>query len=71
MNNGKRIIGIILIIVSIVGMICWEKWGREILFYKEIVVINRDIEKNTIITSDMLETKKIQNPSNDALTTKI
>lgn len=64
----KTIIGIILIVVSIAGIIGWEFFGREELMYTDMLVLNQDVEAHTVITKDMLASRKIYNPMEKALT---
>lgn len=64
----KTIIGIILIVVSIAGIMGWEFFGREELMYTDMLVLNQDVEAHTVITKDMLASRKIYNPMEKALT---
>lgn len=67
MSKNKRIIGLVLIVVSVCAMIAWEKWGRQTLMYDEILVINEDTEKGQIITEQMLGTIRVENPIKGSL----
>lgn len=59
----KSIIGIILILISILGILGWEFVGRDKLMYTEILTVNQDIEQGTVITQDMLGLKRISSAS--------
>lgn len=52
----KGYIGLFLIVIAIAFIFYWESFGRETLLYKEIVVLNKDVEPNTLITEDLLIT---------------
>lgn len=54
----KGLIGIALIIAAIGGIFFWENFGRQAFLYKQIVVLNKDTEKNTVITKDMISLEK-------------
>lgn len=51
-------IAIILFMLSLVYF--WETNGRELYFYKEVVVLNQDVTRGTIITEDMLTKEKYE-----------
>jgi hypothetical protein len=53
------IIGLLLMLAMIAMIYFWETSGREKYLYKEVVVLNQNIEKNTRITPEMLEIAKI------------
>jgi len=55
----KTYLGIILIVISLVGIMGWEFVGRDRLLYTEILTVNSDIEQGTVITQDMLGIKKV------------
>ena len=63
----KRIIGLILILVSVGTLGFWEFWGRENILYEEVLVFKEDAERNTRVTKEMLEIKMTENPASDAL----
>ncbi len=54
------IIGVMTIAVMLGVIWYWEIYGRELYFYQEIVVLNQDINRGTIITEDMLTNQKIE-----------
>ena len=63
----KRIVGLVMIIGSLLTLGFWELWGRENLAYEKVMVLKDSVEKNTIITEEMVEIKKVDNPAKGAL----
>lgn len=59
MTRGKRIFGLFLICVSILGIVSWEHWGKERFLYDEVLVLRENVKKGTIITEDMLDVKNM------------
>lgn len=59
MNRSKQIIGILLIIISIIGLAVWEKWGKAQLLYDDVLVLRDNVAKGTVITASMMETRKM------------
>jgi hypothetical protein len=57
-NFFKGLLGIVLIIIAIGIIFYWEVYGRENLLYKDIVVLTQEINKNEVITKDMLQYQK-------------
>jgi len=57
------ILGIILMLATLAMIYFWETKGREQFLYNEVVILNKSVEANTPITSDMLDLIKI-NPEN-------
>ena len=57
------IIGILLMLATIAMIYFWETSGREKYLYKEVVVLNQNVEENTQVTPEMLDLTKI-NPAN-------
>lgn len=53
-------IGIIIIILMLSIIWYWETIGRELFLYKEVIVLNRDVSKGTVIDEDILKIKKIE-----------
>lgn len=54
------VIGIITIILMISLVWYWETSGRELYFYNEIIVLNSEVNKGTIITNELLSTKRLK-----------
>jgi len=54
------VIGIIIIFIMLGIVWFWESNGRELYFYKEVVVLNQDIQSGTIIKEDMLQFQKVE-----------
>ena len=59
MDKGKKIIGILLIAVSITALTAWERWGKAQLLYSDVVVCRENLSKGTVIREDMLQTVKM------------
>ncbi len=67
MERSKRVIGLFLIIVSLIGLAAWEKWGKNEFYYDDAVVLRDNVERGTVITASMLTAKKM-NLDEDYLT---
>lgn len=57
-NLIKGFLGIILIIIAVGSIFYWEVYGRENLLYENIVVLTEDVNKNKVITKDMIAYEK-------------
>jgi hypothetical protein len=53
------IIGLLLMLATVAMIYFWETSGREKYLYKEVLVLNQNIEENTRISPEMLEIAKI------------
>ncbi|GMQ57123.1 hypothetical protein AN1V17_15180 [Vallitalea sediminicola] len=62
-NFVKGLMGIILIVIAIGSIFYWEVYGRESLLYKDIIVLIEDVNKNEIITSNMVQYQKREESS--------
>lgn len=51
-------IGLIALMLGIVWF--WETNGREMYFYQEVIVLNQDVKRGTVITEGMLASEKIE-----------
>lgn len=51
----KGYIGVLLIIIALISIFYWEKYGRQKFLSAECIVFRQDIEKNTVITKEMLQ----------------
>ena len=67
MEKGKKIIGIVLILVSIAALFTWEKWGKNKFLYEDVLVFTQNIDKGTVITEDMISSKKMDVSEADQL----
>lgn len=67
MKRGTRIIGVLLIIVSICALIAWEKWGKNELLYDDILVLEESVSKGTLITENMLKSVKMDSSEADCI----
>jgi len=54
------LIGILIIGLMISLVWFWETSGRELYFYQEVVVLNQDIKRGTIISEEILSTEKFE-----------
>lgn len=70
MDKGKKVIGILLIAVSIAALFTWEKWGKAQFLYDEVLVCSRNIAKGTILREDMFQTVKMELAEKDYITPK-
>ena len=68
MDRGKRIIGIVLIAVSIAALVTWEKWGKAQFLYDEVLVCSKNVAKGTILREDMFQTVKMKVSEKDFIT---
>lgn len=60
MIRGKRILGLLLLSVSILGLAGWEQWGKERLLYDQVLVLRENVKKGTVITDTMLDVKNME-----------
>lgn len=54
------VIGILIIGLMVSLIWFWETSGREMYFYKEVVVLNQDIKRGTIISEEILVFEKYE-----------
>ena len=59
MRKLRSILGILLILLSIVGLFLWEWKGRETLMTDEVLVAKEEIRKGAIVDSGMFITKGV------------
>ena len=66
----KRKFGIVFFIVVILLIFSWERGGRESFMYQDIIVLNKDVEANQVITERMLGVIKVDKSTliKDAIT---
>lgn len=50
----RGFVGILLILLTIVGFVGWENYGREALTYQPVIVLQEEVQKGTIIEKNML-----------------
>lgn len=58
--RGKRVFGLILICISILGIVGWEQWGKDYFLYDEVLVLRENVKKGTMITEEMLDVKTME-----------
>jgi hypothetical protein len=56
----KGILGIIIMLFFLACVFFWETFGRETFIYKDVVVPIKSIEKDTVITRQMLKIEKVE-----------
>ena len=64
MEKGKKIIGIVLILVSIAALFTW---GKNRFLYEDVLAFSQNVEKGTVITEDMISTVKMDIGEEDQL----
>ena len=67
---SKRVIGLVLILVSLLSMGIWEFWGRETMSYETIIVLKKPLDSNVVLVKEDFAEKKVESPSQNALRTK-
>jgi hypothetical protein len=55
----RSILGILLILLSIVGLFLWEWKGRETILMDEVIVAREEIKKGTKVSSNLFLTKGV------------
>jgi hypothetical protein len=70
MIRRKKIFGLILIILSLMGMFVWEVKGRDMVTMEEILVLKENTDKSRIITDEMLVATKVREVSKEAIRPK-
>jgi len=56
----KRILGLLLVCISVSGMIGWENWGKDRFLYDQVLVLRKNVEKGVLITEDMVDVKSME-----------
>lgn len=59
LDRGKRLVGVILMIVSIAALAAWEKWAKEKLLYDQVLVLRENVSRGTVLERDMFETVRM------------
>ena len=63
----KRIIGLVLVALSL-GAICfWEFWGRENISYDSVAVLRSSVSSGTIIKESMIKERKVDKATEGAI----
>ncbi|MBS5335479.1 MAG: hypothetical protein UC708_07845 [Anaerovoracaceae bacterium] len=65
---NRRIVGFAMIAAALVTIVIWEFWGRENISYKPVLVLKDDKEPHTVVQEKDFELRKIESPSDKALT---
>lgn len=58
-QNLSFILGIIVMIVGFAAVVLWESYGKEAFLYSEVLIVNTDVQKGTIIEESMLKVAKM------------
>ncbi len=66
-STKRTTIGILLIILAVALMFFWEFYGRERFLSDEVLVLNSDYPKGTVINNEMLGTKYVDVAGRDIL----
>ncbi len=64
---NKRLIGFVIIIISLISMGVWEFWGREYFSYQNILVLKESLNAGVIVSEDSFEIKRVESPGKEAL----
>lgn len=64
---NRKTVGLAMIAVALITIIIWEFWGRENISYKSVLVLKEDKEPHTAVEEKDFEFKKIESPSEKAL----
>ena len=67
METSKRVMGMFLIVLSLLGLMVWEKWGKNEFLYDDVLVLRDNIQQGTIINESMLTARQM-NIDEDYLT---
>ncbi len=67
MDRSRRIIGLTIIIMSVIALIVWEKWGRVHFVYEDTLVLKENVERGTRIEESMLKVVKTGDSLKDSL----
>jgi hypothetical protein len=67
LEKGKRILGMLLICLSVAALFSWEKWGRDRFIYEDICVLSKDVGRGVVITEEMLDTIRVERRSKDIM----
>ena len=60
MDRSRQVIGVVLILISIILMVGWEKWGRQTFLTSEILVLNRNVPKGEIVKEEDLRILRVE-----------
>lgn len=66
-GRGRRILGLVLAVMSIAAMFGWEKWGRDRFLYDEVVELTKNAGRGTVITRGMLRSVRVEHADPEAI----
>lgn len=67
MERNRRILGCLLLVICILSVLTWERFGRNRFLYKEVLVLNRNVAAGTVITEKFLRKERMENPPAGAI----
>jgi hypothetical protein len=67
LERSRRILGVVLICVSIVALFSWEKWGRSRFIYDDVLVLTQNVDKGEKIDEDMVRVVRQERVSSGML----
>lgn len=67
---NKKIAGFVIIVITLVSIMIWEFWGRENVYYRSVITLKEDTDAHTVVKAEDFTVKKIERPSDKALTEK-
>jgi len=70
LERSRRILGIVLICVSMLALFSWEKWGRSRFVYDDVIVLVKSVERGEQIDPDMIRIVRREHVSGDMLDSK-
>lgn len=59
-TKHKTILGIVLLVLAILFFIYWELIGRKTVMCKDVIVLNTDVKKGTLITEKLVNKKRVE-----------
>ncbi|WP_173328179.1 hypothetical protein [Eubacterium pyruvativorans] len=67
MDRGRRLFGVLLIALSVLLLISWERWGRSRFVYDDVLVLRENVQKGSVITERMLTTMRMEHAGREVL----
>ena len=67
MDRGRRLFGVLLIALSVLLLISWERGGRSRFGYEDVLVLRENVQKGSVITERMLTTMRMEHAGREVL----
>ena len=67
LDRNRRVIGLTIIVMSVLALIVWEKWGRVHFVYQDTLVLKENVERGTLVEESMLKVIKTGDAAKDSL----